>query len=399
MSAERSPMARSPRTRSLVVAVGASSAVKFEPSVLTLRTFARLALISASGTNGVVCANHAARAKRSRQHGRPLGAGLSRGTREASHRTVAKRANDRTFGGRIADGQLLCQVVEYDPRQLHADWFDRRDPCRALADGTAFLQALSDGAVNGVEHLDYLAEAVEPVWDSREGDPMLALRAITSVERALVNAERSSASAGTSRLLLRGRYSVLRARAEYRAVRYRTALDWVLAAITWLENEVGGGTDGLVEVLRRSGNEAAELLVGVLGIYPAVVRRVSLEPAARSCLDELGLRLVETYVRQRSAPIYPRTAALASQWFYRLIERGNPDDDELIDALYELDVATRPNNARGQSTIPLREFEYATWQGRHADAERYRVEARESLDRFGLRRHELMVERYRYLAA
>jgi len=289
--------------------------------------------------------------------------------------------------------------VEYDPRQLHADWFDRRDQCRALADGSAFLQALSDGAVNAVEHLGYLEEAVEPVWDSGEGDPMLALRAITSVERAFVDAERSSASAGTSRLLLRGRYSVLRARAEYRAGRYRPAFEWVLTAMTWLENEVGGGTEALTEVLRRRSNEVGELLVGVLGIFPAVLRRVSLEPAARTCFEELGLRLVEAYIHQRNVPIYPRSAALASQWLYRLIERGNPDDDQLINALYELDVVSRPNNARAQSTIPLREFAYAIWQGRQADAERHRGEALESLDRFGLKRHELMVQRYRYLAA
>jgi hypothetical protein len=228
---------------------------------------------------------------------------------------------------------------------------------------------------------------------------MLALRAITSVEAAFGNVEGSRASAGTSRLILRGRYSVLRARAEYRAGRYQPAFQWALGAMTWIENEVGGGTYALVEVLGRSSNEVGELLVGVLGIYPAALRRVSLEPAARSCFDELGLRLVDAYIYQPNVPIYRRTTALASQWFYRLIERENADDDDLINALYELDVASRPSTARGQATVALREFEYAMWQGRLADAERYRAEALESLDRFGLRRHELMVERYRYLAA
>lgn len=289
--------------------------------------------------------------------------------------------------------------MEHDPRQLHEDWFNRRDPCRALAEGSAFLKGVAAGSVNAVEHLDYLEQAVEPVWDSREGDPMLVLTAITSVEPAFGNVEGSRSSPGTNRLVLRGRYSVLRARAEHRAGRYQTAFQWALTAMTWIENEVGGGTYALVDVLRRSSNEVGELLVGVLGIYPAALRRVSLEPAAKSCFDELGLRLVEAYIHQPTVPVYRRTPALASQWFYRLIERENGDDDDLIKALYELDVATRPGNARSQATVALREFEYAMWQGRFADAERYRAQALESLDRFGLRRHELMVERYRYLAA
>jgi hypothetical protein len=285
------------------------------------------------------------------------------------------------------------------PSALHEDWFDQRDPCRALAEGSAFLEGVADGTVNAVEHLDHLEEAVEPVWDSREGDPMLALRAITSAERAFVNVERSSAAAGTSRLIIRGRYWVLRARAEYRAGRYRPAFLWALGAITWVESEVGGGTDALVVVLGRSRNEVSELLVGALGIYPAALRRVSLGPAERSCFDELGLRLVDAYVYQPNVPIYRRTAALASQWFYRLIERENPADDDLIRVLYELDTVSRPKNPRSQATVALREFQYAMWQGRVADVERYWAQALESLDRFGLRRHELMVERYRYLAA
>jgi hypothetical protein len=228
---------------------------------------------------------------------------------------------------------------------------------------------------------------------------MLALRAITSAGRAFVNIDRSSAAGGTSRQTIRGQYSVLRARAEYRAGRYRPAFEWALGAITWVENEVGGGTNALVEVLGRSRNEVSELLIGALGIYPAALRRASLEPVERPCFDELGLRLVDAYVYQPNVPIYRRTAALASQWFYCLTERDNPADDDLIRVLYELDVASRPTNARGQATVPLREFEYAMWQGRFADAERYRVQARECLDRFGLRRHELMVQRYQYLAA
>jgi hypothetical protein len=111
------------------------------------------------------------------------------------------------------------------------------------------------------------------------------------------------------------------------------------------------------------------------------------------------LRLVDAYVYQPNVPIYRRTAALASQWFYRLIERQNPADDDLIRVLYELDAVSRPKNPRSQATVALREFQNAMWQGRVADAERYRAQALESLDRFGLRRHELMVERYRYLAA
>lgn len=289
--------------------------------------------------------------------------------------------------------------MEHDPRQLHADWFDQRDPRRALAEGSAFLEAVAAGTLNAVEHLDYLEEAVEPVWDSREGDPMLAVEALASAEPTFRDVDSSRIAAGTSRLMLRGRYSVLRARAEYRAGRYRPAFEFALGAMTWLENEVAGGTDALVEVLRRSPNEVAELLVADLGIYPAALRRVSLPPAARSCFDELGLRLVDAYVYQPDVPIYRRTSALASQWFYRLVEREHPRDGNLINALYDLDITSRPNDARSQATVPLREFEYAMWQGRFADAESYRAQARESLDKFGLRRHEMMVERYQYLAA
>jgi hypothetical protein len=289
--------------------------------------------------------------------------------------------------------------VEYDPRQLHEDWFDQRDPCRALAEGSTFLESVANGSVNPAEHLDYFQEALEPVWDSREGDPMLALRAITSAEQAFVNVDRGTTAGGTSRLIMRVQYSVLRARAEFRAGRSRPALEWALGAITWVETELGGGTDALVEVLRRSRSQVGELLIGALGIYPAALRRASLTHVERSCVDGLGLRLVEAYVYQPNRPIYRRTTALASQWFYRLVERGHSDDSDLIQVLYDLDVASRPDNARAQATVPLREFEYAMWQGRYADAERYAAQARECLDKFGLRRHELMVERYQYLAA
>jgi hypothetical protein len=101
----------------------------------------------------------------------------------------------------------------------------------------------------------------------------------------------------------------------------------------------------------------------------------------------------------RDPMIYERTPVLAGQCFYLFATEGNPDDKALVEAAYELDVTSRPSNARAQATVALRDYTYARFHGDLEEAARQAEAAIISLARFRLPRHLRVVTQQGYLAA
>jgi hypothetical protein len=73
--------------------------------------------------------------------------------------------------------------------------------------------------------------------------------------------------------------------------------------------------------------------------------------------------------------IYPKTEAIAAQGFYFFKQYGTPEDKNLIEALYELDLLTRPMHPRSKTTSSLRDMEYAAYRGDLVAMERFRKQA------------------------
>ena len=286
--------------------------------------------------------------------------------------------------------------MAFDEDRLETDWNDFNDPERAVAEARVLMEAVVEQRLDPVENLGEIQARAEPLWDGPGGDPDLVLRAARACEAPLRNAESDLDRASEARIALRIEPQIFLARAHHRARPGKQALIHALNAMDWLEKLVGG-PEPLSDVLARPvPNVVAELTVAALGIYPAALRRAGYPQSLRDELMYRGHELVRAYVLRGGEPLaYPRTLALASQWFYATVEAGDPG---LVRALYELDANTRPSHKRARATEPLRDLEMERRFGPSLDEARARERVLRSLTPV-MERHVRVVTEQNYVAA
>jgi len=291
---------------------------------------------------------------------------------------------------------------DHDSDRMYDDWEEQGDTERAVAVGARGLEQVRDGRLDPVANLESIERWAEAQFDGVGGRPS---RVVGALRTAIPELRRAEALAGhaTDRFLeLRFRPQVLLCRAYHVAGdTARDALNQSYACV-WQTVDLAGGLLPLREALRRSyANPVAEHAVGALGIFMATLRRTDLPEQTRATLVRVCRELVTGYVLDaEDEPVrYRRTDALAAQGFYLFNAIADPADVALVEALYRLDVATRPLHARAQATRALRDFEYARFRNDEAAVAAYRVQAVTDLSRCRLRRHKSVVAEQGYLAA
>jgi hypothetical protein len=279
-------------------------------------------------------------------------------------------------------------MSDYDAKHLRFLWTRGRGHDQTLEVTTSFLRDVVDEIVDASEHLDFLEDSLERHFDGDGGNLRLAMQAVRVAARHLAVAEAQFVKGSDEQLELRFRCLVMQARAYHRLGSYpKEALRFAYTARFELV-KAAGGLDALQKLISsRKDNAVARHAMSVTGVYAAIVQRHGI-PAARPS-DHLDvLRAIgRAYVASSALVKYERTPALAAQLLYLLMSAGDPCDRKLVDDLYLLDVASRPVHARGQATVHLRDYAYAKYVGRLADAERHRLAAPFALHAFGLPRH------------
>jgi hypothetical protein len=194
---------------------------------------------------------------------------------------------------------------------------------------------------------------------------------------------------GAAKLRVRIEYSVNHAAALLRAGDARSAFTWSLTPMTLAEDAAGGREELITMLGQGTPSLLGELSVAFLGVFAASLRqRQDLAQRVHERWVDYGRDLVCAYtVHEHDVVIYPRTQALAVQWMYLLIQGSIPNDEALVEALYALDVRTRPKNPRVDATRFLRDVEIARWRGDEIDAQRRLREAHRQLAAAGLQRH------------
>jgi hypothetical protein len=282
----------------------------------------------------------------------------------------------------------------FDRERFIADWREMANPERAVASAHDFLEDVRAGRVD--PELDDLELAVEGAWDGPGGDSKLALDALLEARIGFRKAEEAVGLDSSERIRLRYQPWVLVARGWFRYGNWRQAFIEAFAGIRSLE-DFAGGRDALREVVGRPANAVGEAAVGFLGLFPAALRRAQLAPQHRTQFHEIGVKLLAAYLGTKYDPaIYPRTSAVAAQWFYYLVH--DPDaDDGLLKVLFDLDDRTRPRDARGLATWDSLAMEYEKRFGDASAAERHRLAALEAFALLPLLRHRKIVDDWGYL--
>lgn len=280
---------------------------------------------------------------------------------------------------------------------LLSDWNEGCDFAEdAVATSSSLLNRIIDGECGGAESLRLIEAAAEPQLDGVGGNPELVVGALRAADSSLRAVGLGARLGAADALNLRLRSQTLIARACYRLPGCeRSALAQSYATLTSLEE--ASDRAGVVRAIRGSNsNVIAESAVSALAILAATLRRANLQPMVRARLVGTCREYLRAYALQSPDPIiYPRTAALAAQGLYLFSEEGKPADRALIQALYELDVAARPQHARGQIARALRDYAYARSMGDRKATEHCAMAALHDLAEVPLPRHQrAMAEAY-----
>jgi hypothetical protein len=288
-----------------------------------------------------------------------------------------------------------------DIDRLESDWLGGDDAERGVESSTMVLGAMAEGRIDPVQNLELLEAAIEPQFDGPGGKPVRVLEVMRGALPEFRRAEMAHDQQTPERLDLRCRPQVILTRAYHLMPgNERWALENGYALLMCLVG-LAGGFSALADILRRpTPNPVAENAVGALGIFMAILRRDRLAPATRDGLVDRCRGLLQAYVvdTQENPVIYRRTLALAAQGFYLFKELGLLEDRPLVEALYRLDVAVRPDHARAQATVALRELEWARFQLDEAAARRHRAQVGLDLQRQRMPRHLRAVIARGYLA-
>lgn len=302
-----------------------------------------------------------------------------------------------------------------DIDQIRADWDGLEDGERAVAVSTQALQGVCDGHLDPVHYYPLIEAAAEPQFDGPGGKPVRVLSALRVAVPALLRAE---SSAGTltapARFRLRSQPQVLLTRTFHllpdtpreALTKGYTNLEFLIdvAEATMQPSDPNDGYKAACDLMRSPARHPlVQEIVAATGILMAVIRRNHVKPETRDRIISRCRGLVRAYILdangrlRQDIVVYPKTAALAAQGFYLFKEHGQLEDKALIEALYRLDVATRPTHARAHTTCCLREMEYARFLGDLAAAERYRQRA--LVDLALLPRHFEVVQERGYVLA
>lgn len=286
------------------------------------------------------------------------------------------------------------------------DWEDRQDVARAVRSATALYTAVSEGIVDPVASIEVLEIAAEPLWDGPGGDVDLVYRVARDMQAAFAAEERRRINLGElqttdpERIGLRVRPMMLLARAEYRRPgRERDSFATLLAIVTWIEDFVDGRR-ALEAILRHDRNSVAEATVAILGLWPAALRMAALPRPLHEQYRIKIVALISAYLGDDGPRVvYPRTAALAIQTLKLCVADRRAGENALVRLVYELDVRTRPQHDRGQSTRAVRDAAYAEYCKDESGKRRALHAASSEVEAFGLPRHQDLMKRLGYLAA
>lgn len=288
-----------------------------------------------------------------------------------------------------------------DIDQILAQWLGEEDSKQAVAISTIVLEAVCEGRLDPMRNWELIKAAAEPQFDGPGGKPVRVLAAIRVAAPMFRAAEAFGGLKDPERLRLRCELQLLLTRTYHLMDDCtRPALENAYANLEFVI-DFAGGYEVMIDILRRrAATPLAEQAIGALGIMCAVIRPcTNLDSATRERLIERCRGLLNAYIIDAEGPlvIYPKTDSATAQGFYLFKRLGQPQDSPLIEALYHADVVARPEHARAQRTIPLRDIEYARFRGDCAAAARYRHQARANLDPNVLPRHERAVVARGYL--
>lgn len=244
------------------------------------------------------------------------------------------------------------------------------DPESASAEALRMLEDIQRGWLDPIANFEALRKGIEAAWDGPLSNIPIAHEALMKAEIAFYDAQRNLEFGSAEQILFLAQTQELLARSWHRKPNPKQAFMIAYAVIRRLE-DIAGGRPALIEIIGRPTPSAlAEATVEVLGIYIAALRRVESHPeqsfrsGVEADLYKIGLDLVSSYLGPDLTPrvIYPGTDALAAQWFYRWVH-DDATPDVLVDALYDLDEATRPAEKRSEVTAHARDAEYARRKG------------------------------------
>lgn len=282
-------------------------------------------------------------------------------------------------------------------------WNGLEDPESASAHGVHVFRNVLDNKLDPIKHLELIKAAVEPAWDGPHGNIHVVHEGLLKVEIAVYNAEKKLALGTPAQLDLQATIQNLMAKSWHRKRNYRQASLVAFNMIKKLEELVGGRKELLEIVARPTESAVAKAAVEILGVFVAALRRAEANGEFKAdiaqILRQVADDLVAAYLGPKLSPqvIYPGTDAVAAQSFYRRVH--DPEAPaELVNALYELDKKTRPDEKRSLVTAHARDAEYALYLG---DREKGRSQARRfvlALERIGMIRHLKAVKEQGYFA-
>lgn len=289
----------------------------------------------------------------------------------------------------------------FDVDRTYSDWFENQEPERAVHAAKQALTGLKRREEAPAIALVQLEGAIGAACDGPGGDARLAYEAALAYEGPFREAEVHGGLHTPEQIELRSRGQLVIARAGHRAGFEHDAFVRMLTLLRWLEKSLEEGAGLRAGLSSSAPNAGAAAAVRALGLYPAALRRGGYDATEVAHFAYLAYPYVESYVsaggRDALPPLYDCTHALASQWLYLFLLLA--PRDALVARLITLEAATRPNNARGRATEPLRDYALARHAGNLDELERLTAEAKARLEAFPLQRHLGVVERLGYLAA
>lgn len=253
-----------------------------------------------------------------------------------------------------------------DPNAVLREWRDRQDIEKAAFESRAILNRILESDEPMSEKLAQARCAAEAIFDGPGMKPLIMRQAMDLLAKEWRWHEWAYETTFEERTRMRVEIEVLRARSLHTGGDSRLALEHCIAAHNEIEKLAGGRNGLLTALTSHDPNRAAELLVAILGIFAAALKRgLPRGCAARRYWTGEIRTLADSYLAGlKLAPdnIYPGAPSLV-QVMYLLCEEGDPADGQRIEGLRALDVLVRPSDKRAEATIPLREIAVARYRG------------------------------------
>lgn len=287
----------------------------------------------------------------------------------------------------------------FDPTNVLRDWRYGEDAQRAAFEARGLINDIVRLDESMAKKLAKASAAAEVLFDGPGRNPQLVRQTMDLLAKRWRYLESAFPVSLEERTRHRVAIEVLRSRAWHCDGDSRRALEYCIAAHTQIET-LAGGREALFR--RLSGGDpdlASELLVSILGIFAAALKR-SLPRGSKARAYWVGeiRALALSYLTGLKIPptnVYPGAPSMV-QVLYMLCEEGRAEDADLIAALREFDVRVRPDDDRARATVPLREIAIARFRGDLAAATLLAPSAERDLKVKGLERHLTVVRDEHY---